>query len=199
MPCVDPWLSNKIAREHAFREGVAAATDPLYRDADWLAAKAAGDRFIMSHFSSPMQIPFKRLHPAAKPPARAHPDDAGADLHVLDDAASFIPLALQPGQRRLIRTGLAVAIPPGHYGRIAPRSGLAVKHGLDVLAGVVDSQYRGEVHVLLLNAGEDPVWLEPGQRIAQLIVEKCEAAAFVESEDLEQSARGAGGFGSTGT
>jgi dUTP pyrophosphatase len=148
---------------------------------------------------SPMQIPFKRLHPAAKPPLRAHPTDAGADLHVLDDPEAFVPRPLLPGERRLIRTGIAVAIPAGWYGRVAPRSGLAVKQGLDVLAGVIDCGYLGEIQVALINLGQDPVWLEPGMRIAQLIIERCEAAEFSEVEDLEQSARGAGGFGSSGT
>lgn len=146
-----------------------------------------------------MQIPFQRLHSLAQPPAKAHDTDAGYDLRALNDPSEHDFRALLPGERRTIRTGIAVAIPPGYYGRIAPRSGLAARCGLDVLAGVVDASFRGEVKVLVVNLGQDPVWLQPNDRIAQLIVESCANATFVEQESLDETARAAAGFGSTGT
>lgn len=145
-----------------------------------------------------MQIPFLKLHPAAQPPTRAHSTDAGYDLRALD-SADFSRAPLLPGHRRAIRTGLSIAVPEGFYARIAPRSGLAVRNGIDVLAGVVDSGFRGEVQVVAINLGQDPVWLEPGQRIAQLIIESCANATFVETESLDETARAAAGFGSTGS
>lgn len=146
-----------------------------------------------------MQIPVKRLHPDARLPVRAHASDAGADLFALDGADEEVDYRpLHPGERRLFRTGIALAVPEGWYGRIAPRSGLSVKQGIDVMAGVIDSGFLGEVQVLLVNLGRDPVWIKPGDRLCQLIIERCEAASFEEVTDLEQSARGAGGFGSTG-
>ncbi len=145
-----------------------------------------------------MQIPFKRLHSAAHPPVRAHATDAGYDLYALDDPATFDPRPLCPHERRVYSTGISVAIPPGYYGRVAPRSGLAVKEGLDVLAGVIDSGYRGPVGVVLLNTSDDAVWIKPGAKIAQLIIERYHDAEFTEVESLDETARAAGGFGSTG-
>ncbi len=98
----------------------------------------------------------------------------------------------------MARTGLAVAIPPGFYGRIAPRSGLAAKNGLDVLAGVIDSDYRGEICVLLYNTGDNQIDLPAGSKISQLIVEQIITPDAVWASDLDETARGAGGFGSTG-
>lgn len=146
-----------------------------------------------------MQIPFQRLNPLALPPTQAHSTDAGYDLFALPDSADHDYSALLPGWRRAIRTGIAVAIPPGYYGRIAPRSGLAARCGIDVLAGVIDSSFRGELKVILINLGQDPVWFNPGDRIAQLIIESCANATFVETETLDETARAAAGFGSTGS
>lgn len=129
----------------------------------------------------------------ARLPLRATPWAAGADLHAIDR------VRLAPGERRLVPTGLSVEIPPGYYGRIAPRSGLAVKHGVDTLAGVIDSDYRGEINVLLVNLGDTPVELGGGERIAQLIVEQAAPCEFVWAETLADSVRGDGGFGSTGS
>jgi dUTP pyrophosphatase len=98
----------------------------------------------------------------------------------------------------VISTGIAVAVPEGCYGRIAPRSGLAAKHGIDVLAGVVDRSYRGALLVVLLNTGSDAVRLDHGERIAQLIIERCETPAVELVEDLDATERGANGFGSSG-
>lgn len=141
----------------------------------------------------PMQISVKKLDPRAKLPFRANPTDAGADLCALEGGA------LVHGQRMLVSTGLSVAIPAGWYGRIAPRSGLAVKKGVDILAGVVDPSFRGTVQVCVVNLGVEPFTWEAGDRIAQLIIEKCEPASFVEVTELDETARGQGGWGSTGT
>jgi dUTP pyrophosphatase len=97
-----------------------------------------------------------------------------------------------------VRTGLAVSIPAGFYGRVAPRSGLAVRHGLDVLAGVIDADYRGEILCALVNHGEESFEIEPGARVAQLIIEAIAQPEPAWAEDLEETTRGAGGFGSTG-
>lgn len=139
-------------------------------------------------------IKISRLDCDAKMPARSNPTDAGADLFGLED------FTLEPGERRTIRTGISLEIPEGYYGRIAPRSGLASKHGLDVLAGVVDSGYRGEIKVVLLNTDKDnPFQARKGDRIAQLIIERHFNLPLVPSEGLSESERGSGGFGSTGS
>jgi dUTP pyrophosphatase len=117
---------------------------------------------------------------------------AGADLRA--SAAVEIP----PGGRAAVPTGLRVQIPRGHVGLVWPRSGLAVRHGIDTLAGVIDSDYRGEVSVVLVNHGPAPFPIAPGDRIAQLLLQRVERAAFVASDELEGTDRGGGGFGSTG-
>lgn len=187
MATADKWVWDKLAREAAYREGFEAAVAGLPQKFEPITFPPLS-----------MQIPFKRLHPAAPAPHRAHETDAGADLYALGDSTAQNYGPLVPGERRLFRTGIALALPAGYYGRIAPRSGLAVREGLDVMAGVVDSSYRGEVQVLLVNLGPNAVWIEPGSRIAQLIVEKCEPATFHEVEVLDETERAAGGFGSTG-
>jgi len=117
---------------------------------------------------------------------------AGLDLYVLED------LTIPPGARTLGRTGLAVAIPEGYYGRVAPRSGLASKHGLDVLAGVIDADYRGEIGCLLYNAGNETIQLPAQSKICQLIIEKIITPEAVWADDISDTERGSGGFGSTG-
>ena len=117
---------------------------------------------------------------------------AGADLR----ASEACDLA--PGARAAIPTGIHLQIPPGHVGLVWPRSGLAVRHGIDTLAGVIDSDYRGEVCVVLVNHGPEPFRIEPGDRIAQLLVQKIERVAFTRAEALDETSRGEGGFGSTG-
>src|SRR5919205_1579490 len=109
---------------------------------------------------------FKRLHPEAKLPSRGSARAAGLDLCAVER------VTLGPGARAAVRTGLAVAIPYGFYGRVAPRSGLAVKNGLDTLAGVVDADYRGEILCALVNHGDAAVEIEVGTRVAQLIIER---------------------------
>ncbi|HNR40293.1 MAG TPA: dUTP diphosphatase [Acidobacteriota bacterium] len=136
-----------------------------------------------------MQIPFTG---DGVPPSRSTAHAAGADLHAAED------LTLAPGERRLVPTGLRVAIPPGHAGLVWPRSGIAVRDGIDTMAGVIDSDYRGEVRVLLINHGREPFRIRRGDRIAQLLVQRVEPAEFVPADGLPESARGEGGFGSTG-
>jgi dUTP pyrophosphatase len=136
-------------------------------------------------------LKFLKLHPAAKLPARGSVEAAGLDLFSIED------VTLEAGARALVRTGLSVAIPRGFYGRIAPRSGLAVRHGLDVLAGVIDSDYRGEIMCALVNHGRETLTLAAGARVAQLIVEAIITPAAAWAEALDVTARGAGGFGST--
>ena len=139
-----------------------------------------------------MKIKF--LSKEAKVPMRANPSDAGADLCSVED---FI---LNPLERKAISTGISLEIPEGHYGRIAPRSGLAYKNGIDVLAGVVDSSYRGEIKVILFNTDKENYFkINIGDRIAQLIIEKHFNFEFEIVEDLSYTQRGEGGFGSTGT
>lgn len=126
-------------------------------------------------------------------PYQAKKFDAGYDLFAIE--ASVIP----PGERRLVRTGIAMAIPQGYYGRIAPRSGLALKNGIDVMGGVVDAGYRGEIGVILLNTDKTNIhYVQQDDKIAQIIIESCAAVEFIPVEHLEESDRKDGGFGSTG-
>lgn len=139
------------------------------------------------------RVRFKLLEKDAKAPSRANPSDAGADLFSTES------LMIQPGERKTVGTGIAIEIPDGFYGRVAPRSGLASKHGVDVLAGVVDSSYRGEIKVVLLNTDRhNTFFVEKGDKIAQIILESHFNFDFSRSEELAESNRGAGGFGSTG-
>lgn len=142
-----------------------------------------------------MTVRVRRLDPGLPVPAYALPGDAGADLYARED------VTLAPGQRQLVPTGLAIALPEGYVGLVHPRSGLATKHGVTIVnaPGTVDSGYRGELLINLLNTdASQPVTLRRGDRIAQLLVQRVERAAFVEVEDLGDTARGDRGFGSTG-
>jgi dUTP pyrophosphatase len=143
-----------------------------------------------------MRLPITRLDPSIPLPRYARPDDAGLDLHAAAQAV------LKPGERALVPTGLAIAIPKGFAGLVMPRSGLALRHGVTVLnaPGLIDPGYRGELKVLLIN--HDPattVTLERGERIAQLVISPVTTAELVEVVELPTSERGEGGFGSTGT
>ena len=135
----------------------------------------------------------KRLEESAVIPTRATDSDAGYDLYSTNDGT--IPAK----GREVVGTGISIAIPPGYYGRVAPRSGLAVKKGIDVLAGVVDSGYRGEVGVVLQNLSDEDFPYKKGDRIAQLILEQCNTIGWVELDELKDSVRSDGGFGSTGS
>ena len=143
-----------------------------------------------------MDLPVKRLDPDLPLPVYAKPGDAGCDLLAADDVT--LPAG---GGRALVPTGIAVAIPEGHAGFVQPRSGLAAKHGVTCLntPGLIDSGYRGELKVLLINTDptEDFV-ITRGVRIAQLVIQRVEQVTFVEVDELEATERGAGGFGHTG-
>lgn len=140
----------------------------------------------------PERLEFMRLHAEAKLPTRGSLYSAGLDLYSIES------LTIPARGRASVHTGLAVAIPHGFYGRVAPRSGLAVRHGLDVLAGVIDSDYRGEIICALINHGDEPLEIEAGTRVAQLIIESIATPEPIWSEDLNETERGKGGFGSTG-
>ncbi|WP_439515001.1 dUTP diphosphatase [Oceanibaculum nanhaiense] len=130
-------------------------------------------------------------------PAYQTADSAGLDLV----AAVEAEMVLQPGARALVPTGLAIALPLGYEAQIRPRSGLAFKHGLTVLnsPGTVDADYRGEVKVLMINLGQEPFAVKRGERIAQMVVAPVTQIVWQPVADLDETARGAGGFGSTGT
>lgn len=139
------------------------------------------------------EIKIKLLDKDAKIPSRSNPTDAGADIFSLEDST------IGPGERAIVNTGISIEIPEGFYGRVAPRSGLAAKHGIDILAGVIDSSYRGEVKVVMLNTDREKSFhVSKGDRIAQLIIESHFNYPIVESESLQESDRGSCGFGSTG-
>jgi dUTP pyrophosphatase len=137
-------------------------------------------------------LKFKKLDPRATLPTRGSSAAAGLDLYSIE------VVKLQSLERKLVRTGLAIAIPEGFYGRIAPRSGLATKNGIDVLAGVIDADYRGEIQCLLLNTGNEIVELAAQAKVCQLIIERIITPTPVWREDLTDTVRGSGGFGSTG-
>jgi dUTP pyrophosphatase len=142
---------------------------------------------------APLRV--KRLDPAARLPVRAHPGDAGVDLHAL------AAVTLAPGARAAVRTGLALEIPHGQAGLVLPRSGLALRHGIALVnaPGLIDAGYRGELQVLLLNTDRaQTVELAAGERIAQLVLVDVALAEIVEVDRLSDSARGSGGFGSSG-
>ena len=128
-------------------------------------------------------------------PTRQTTGSAGFDL-----ASAEPDFVLAPGERRLVSTGLAIEIPPGIEGQVRPRSGLALRHGITMpnAPGTIDSDYRGEVRVILQNSGTQPVTIARGDRIAQLVFARYEVPELVDSTELEESTRGAGGFGSTG-
>ncbi|MDQ3029572.1 MAG: dUTP diphosphatase [Actinomycetota bacterium] len=137
----------------------------------------------------------RRLDPDLPVPAYAHPEDAGLDLYARE------PVQLGPGRRALVPTGVAIALPAGHVGLVHPRSGLAARHGIALVnaPGTIDAGYRGEIKVVVINLDPaEPVALERGERIAQLIVQRVEHVAVVEVDALDATVRGEGGFGSSG-
>ena len=141
-----------------------------------------------------IKLAVKRLDPSVPLPAYAREGDAGLDLHAAHD------LTLEPGARGVVGTGLAVAIPAGYAGLVLPRSGLALTQGLTILntPGLVDSGYRGEVKILLVNHDAKSVTVQRGQRVAQLVIQRVEQVKLAEMSELPPSERGAAGFGSTG-
>lgn len=142
-----------------------------------------------------MQVNFTRLDRELPIPRTAHPGDAAVDLH------SRVDVTLHPGGRAAVATGLAVSIPEGHAGLVLPRSGHAARHGIGVVngPGLIDSGYRGEISVLLINHGGDPVSFRRGERIAQLAIVPVPDVEWTEVDSLDETVRGSGGFGSTGS
>lgn len=141
------------------------------------------------------EVRFIRLDKQAIVPMYAHLSDAGADLSCLDE------VQLEPGERKLVRTGLAISIPEGFVGLVHPRSGLAAKHGVSIVnaPGTIDSGYRGEIFVNLINLDQSETFTAPaGSRIAQLVIQRYETVNFIEVENLDSSDRGQVGHGSTG-
>jgi dUTP pyrophosphatase len=141
----------------------------------------------------PETLQIKRLTLDATLPTRASPGSVGYDLYSLND------LVIQPNSRDIVSTGVCATIPLGCYGRIAPRSGLTVKYGIHVGAGVIDPDYTGELKVCLFNLGSVPFEIKQGERIAQLILEKCSTPLIQEVNELQKTMRANRGFGSTGT
>jgi dUTP pyrophosphatase len=142
-----------------------------------------------------VELRVRLVSDAARLPGRAHEGDAGLDLHASEAAT------LEPGERASVGTGIAVEVPPGHAGLVLPRSGLAARSGIALVnsPGLIDSGYRGEIRVLLINTDREQRFeIEPGDRIAQLVLTPIEAAEPVEVAELAESVRGEGGFGSTG-
>jgi dUTP pyrophosphatase len=139
-----------------------------------------------------MQIRIKKLTPDAVIPQAQRPGDAGLDLYSIED------FELKPGERHAFKTGVAMEIPMDFVGLVWDRGGLAVKHGLTTLAGVVDANYRGEIMVAILNTSDEIYNVKKGDRIAQMLIQKYESVEFVESEELSDSARGAAWSGSSG-
>ncbi len=143
---------------------------------------------------SRMTVNFKRIHPAAVLPAYARPGDAGMDVCACEAAT------LQPGERKLVKTGLVMELPRGTEAQMRPRSGLALKNGITLLntPGTIDEGYRGEVGVILINLGREAFEVQPGMRIAQMVVAPVLRVDTAEVADVSDTARGEGGFGSTG-
>lgn len=142
-----------------------------------------------------MELRVARLSDGARLPERAHPGDAGLDLHAAEAAR------IEPGARTSVGTGIAIEVPEGHAGLVLPRSGLAARHGITLVnaPGLIDSGYRGEVRILLLNTDREEAFdIEPGDRIAQLVIAPVTEAVAVEVDELSESARRGGGFGSSG-
>jgi len=139
-----------------------------------------------------LTLQIKKLDEEAIVPSKANSSDAGFDLY------STLDTIIKPDSRKVINTGISIAIPKGHAGLIWPRSGMAVKQGIDVFAGVVDSGYRGEVMVCLYNSSDSPVGITKGDRIAQILIQPVPLMRIKEVDDLDDTSRGSGGFGSSG-
>ena len=141
-----------------------------------------------------MTLKFKRIHPEATLPAYGHEGDAGMDVRSVEE------LEILPGARALVHTGLVMMLPPGWEAQVRPRSGLALKHGVTVLntPGTIDAGYRGEVGVILANFGSEPFRVAKGDKVAQIVVAPVVRAGIVEAAEVDDTERGAGGFGSTG-
>lgn len=153
-------------------------------------------------FTEAQQLRVKLLHPESKVPTYGSEEAAGADLYVNLKQTLGIAVAdeyvLDPGQSKLFKTGISVEFNPGTYGDIRGRSGLAYKNGIAVLGGIIDSDYRGDIGVILLNTSDEPLTIKDGDRIAQMIITPYVRGVFSIAESLDETSRGEGGFGSTG-
>ena len=141
-----------------------------------------------------MKVKFQRINQSAELPTYAHPGDAGMDIRSIEE------LTIAPGARALVHTGLVMMLPPGYEAQVRPRSGLALKNGVTVLntPGTIDEGYRGEVGVILANFGSEPFKVEKGAKIAQMVIAPCTRAEIVETDEVDDTVRGTGGFGSSG-
>ncbi|MCB9358323.1 dUTP diphosphatase [Candidatus Woesearchaeota archaeon] len=141
-----------------------------------------------------MEVKITKIKDNATIPAYAKPGDAGVDL------CSTESYTIKPGERELISTGIKIALPDGYEAQVRPRSGLAIKNGISIVntPGTIDSGYRGEIGVILINHGKEDFVIEPGMRIAQMIINKFEHVSFKEVEELDETERGEGGFGHSG-
>ena len=139
-----------------------------------------------------MKLKVKKVHPEAKLPSYAHPYDAGMDLFALEEVTVGV------GEIGRVRTGLAVEVPEGYVGLCWDKSGLSMSHGIKVLAGVLDSGFRGELVLAVINLGKEPYTFKKGHKVMQMLVQKVENPEIVEAEELAESVRGKKGFGSTG-
>ena len=193
MPLTVTAVPERVAADRL--EGAAdrleGAADRLEGAADWPEDAADG----VEGAAARLEVALVRLDPDLPVPAYAHDGDAGADL------CTRVDVVLEPGERALVPTGVALALPVGYAGFVHARSGLAARHGLAVVnaPGVIDAGYRGEVQVALVNLDpREPVRLSRGDRVAQLVVQRVEQVRFTETGRLPGSARGADGYGSTG-
>lgn len=139
-----------------------------------------------------VRISIQKCHDSAIIPSYAHDGDAGFDLR------SVAECRLAPGEKIIAKTGLKMSIPKGYFGSIRDRSGLAAKHGIHTLAGVVDSGYRGEVGIVMINLGKEEFTIEKGMRVAQMLIQPVEEADIAKVDTLDETKRNEGGFGSTG-
>lgn len=141
-----------------------------------------------------IKVKIKKIRDNAVIPKYAHKGDAGVDLYSAED------YILKPGERVLVSTGIKIAVPQGYEAQVRPKSGLALNHGISIVntPGTIDSGYRGEVGIIAINLGKENFKIEKGKKIAQMVFNKVEEAEFEESEELDNTTRGEGGFGSTG-
>lgn len=199
MPCAEAALDGAGVAEVADVSDTSSQSRPHAPQNEPSKAGRIGqvtDSISHSQPESPFgDVKVKRLDKELPLPHRAHRGDAGADLYAAE------ALTLQPGERALVGTGIAIALPLGTVGLIHPRSGLAAKQGLSVVntPGTVDADYRGEIKVCLINHDRHtPIEIERGMRIAQLVVQRVELVGFAEVAELDDTVRGTGGYGSTG-
>ena len=199
MPCAEAALDGAGVAEVADVSDTSSQSRPHAPQNEPSKAGRIGqvtDSISHSQPESPFgDVKVKRLDKELPLPHRAHRGDAGADLYAAE------ALTLQPGERALVGTGIAIALPLGTVGLIHPRSGLAAKQGLSIVntPGTVDADYRGEIKVCLINHDRHtPIEIERGMRIAQLVVQRVELVGFAEVAELDDTVRGAGGYGSTG-